>query len=276
MAKRPSSPFADIIPPDELLANAENHLRPGDRYAPRAAVLESMAAFETYVQKKVFTSLLGKFDPGLLRWMEEKTKTNLDDRLSVLAPVALGRPVNKNDKLWADYKNSRDIRHKVVHAGMRVTKEKARFVVDTVYKWLSFLGPSIEVQVAFQGLKGYIEQSPKLQISNEIEATDLIVKYFSKTKTATVFQNFDQHGKLPDVLLKFGDNSIVIEAKFIQAEKSLEFVIENAKKQIFSYMDAFNISQGAIVIFYKGIVEPVYQNIQALNEGKLYILVIQV
>jgi hypothetical protein len=277
MARIQVPPSADINTPDELLANAERHYASTDLNAMRAAVLEAMAAFETFVQGKVFSSLEGKFDLALVSWLEKKTRTDFDSRLSVLAPVALGRPIDKQDALWRDYETARSIRHRVVHAGARVTREKARFVIDTVYKWLAFLGSSVEVQVALLGLKRFFERHPAPTINDEREAVDLVVKYFSKTKTAEIIRESYLPGSLfhPDVILKFGPYTVIIEAKFFKGQAIGSF-IRDVTRQLTSLITEHQAASGAVVVFFKGQVDPAYKNILVLQDGKLFVLVIPV
>ena len=119
----------------------------------RAAVLEAITALEAFVQSTVFASLNGKIDPLLIQWLEHKTKMDFDSRLSVLTPIAVGRSVDKSSTLWSDYKKAKGIRNKVTHSGVKVSAKDARFVIDTVYNWLAYLGSTLEIEVALMGLK---------------------------------------------------------------------------------------------------------------------------
>jgi hypothetical protein len=277
MSNLRTPPSADIDTPEELLANAERHYSSSDINAMRAAVLEAMAALETFVSKKVFSSLDGKLDPLLVRWLETKTRMDFDSRLSILVPVALGRPIDIRGSLWQDYQVARSIRHRVVHAGARVSRERARFVIDTVYKWLAFLGSSVEIQVALLGLRRFFERQPSLTINNEREAVDLIVKYFSKSKAVDVLSEevLSRSNFRPDVVLKFGPYTVVIEAKFSRGQ-NISYFVADITSQLSHMVDEYRAAVGAAVIFHKGEVDPAYRSIMVLQKGKLYILAIPV
>lgn len=274
----PSIPQAEISTPDELLANAERFYRSNDPNMMRAAVLEAMAALETFVHRKVFSALEAKLDPLLVRWLEEKTRMDFDSRLKVLAPVATGRLVDTRDVLWRDYQASRHIRNRITHAGARVSQDRARFVIDTVYQWLSFLGSSVELQVALIGLQRYFASRPQLDVRNEKDAVGLIIRYFSKTRVADI-----QHQPLfatekmprPDVILRFGAYSVIIEVKFARGQL-IDSVIRSAIHELRNNIDIFEATIGAVVVFINGEVDPLYEQIQVLEEGKLYILVIRI
>lgn len=272
-----SLPQPQINTPDELLAIAERYFASNDPTMMRAAVLEAMAALETFVQKKVFAALEGKLDPLLRKWLEEKTKMDFDSRLRVLAPVAMGRPVDTRDKLWQNYQEARGIRNRVTHAGIRVTQERARFVIDTVYRWLAFLGSSVELQVALVGLRDYFDRRQHLPIRNANDAVNVIIQYFSKARAAqiTAQPNLPLAGQpRPDVTLTFGPYRVVIEAKFAQ-QRAIEQVISEALSQLRSLLLKLEATIGAVVIFYTGDLSDMYKDIRVLDEGRLYVLVIR-
>ena len=88
----------DLHTPEELLAGAEALLmstdqgltRAVDQQLMRPVVLEAITALEAFVHDRVFTRLREHMDPTLVDWLEKKTRTDFDSRLSILAPLALG------------------------------------------------------------------------------------------------------------------------------------------------------------------------------------------
>jgi hypothetical protein len=55
-----------------------------------AVALEAITALEVFVDRGVFSLLEEQVDPLLVRWLKQRTRTDFESRLSVLAPVALG------------------------------------------------------------------------------------------------------------------------------------------------------------------------------------------
>ena len=94
-----TTPTADLHTPEELLDNAETLLASSNPKMMRAAVLEAITALEAYVQSVVFSALGTKLDSLLVQWLEDKTKMDFDSRLSVLTPVAVGQPIDKQSTL---------------------------------------------------------------------------------------------------------------------------------------------------------------------------------
>jgi hypothetical protein len=212
---------AELHTPEELLTGAEALLmstdqqltRAVDRQLMRAVVLEAITALEAFVRDRVFSLLQEQLDPLLVRWLESKTRTDFDSRLGVLTPVALGRPVDRESRLWNDYQRAKQIRNKITHIGRRVSREEAQFVVRTVYDWLSYLGSTVEVELALQGLKMFVETST-VRIEDEIEGSRLVQDYFSRTKAALSRVQprlQDSQVSNPDLILKFGDYTILVE-----------------------------------------------------------------
>jgi hypothetical protein len=276
--RHPTPPSAKILTPDELLANAEKHWQSSDPNMMRAAVLEAIAALETFVYKRVFSSLRDKLNPLLVKWLEDKTRMDFDSRLAVLTPVAVGRPVDKREQLWKHYKDAKAIRNAVTHSGASVSREQARFVINTVYSWLAFLGSRVEVQVALIGLKRYFHRRVTIPIQSEHEAVDLIVRYFSKTKAAEILRepmvNRSQAFR-PDIILRFGDYTVIIEAKFSQEER-IQPLLDKVVEQVTSALYTLGASVGAAVIFYKGKLDSMYSGIHVFEDGRIYVLIVQV
>ena len=124
---------------DELLRTAEKLLESGSADMYRACVLEAVTALESVVHQVVFGLLARDFDPLFVKWLKDKTKYDFDSRLSPLAYVATGTAVRRDSQLWNDYKKVRDLRNRVTHSGLRVSKKQARFVLETVYQWIEYL-----------------------------------------------------------------------------------------------------------------------------------------
>lgn len=173
----------ELHSPSELLSVAQHLFESDDPRLLRPVVLEAMTCLEVYVRDTVFKALANKLDPLLVKWLEDKTERDLESRLSVLTPVATGYRINKQDKLWADYGKARPIRNKVVHAGKRVTKEEAGFVLQMVHDWLAYLVSSVELEFALLNLKKQVE-TKTLSIRNREQAVDLVIDYFGQTRAA--------------------------------------------------------------------------------------------
>ena len=188
MKTRSEIPRADLHSPEELLEGAETLFEQHSPHMIRAAVLEAITALERYVHATVFSSLKGKLDPLLVEWLEEKTRLDFDSRLSVLAPVAIEQAVDKKERLWQQYKRAREIRNRVVHSGIKVSETEARFVIDTVYDWLAYLGSTLELELSLLRLKEYVEQK-QIPVDTYVSALALIEGYFSGSYRAKVKNN---------------------------------------------------------------------------------------
>lgn len=94
-----NEPAADLHSPEELLATAEALVALGDPQMYRAAVLEAITALESCVALTVFERLELLLDPLLVQWLRDHTRMDFDSRLSVLTPVATGRPVDTRGTL---------------------------------------------------------------------------------------------------------------------------------------------------------------------------------
>lgn len=248
------TPIADLHTPEELLDNAEVLFSSNNPKMMRAAVLEAITALEAHVQAVVFPYLNTKLDSSFVEWLKEKTKMDFEARLSVLTPVAMGRPIDKQSILWADYKKAKAIRNKVTHSGTKVSPVDARFVIDTVYKWLGYISGTLDIELALMELKRYIEDN-KIQIALESEGLKIIADYFGKTKAATTSQevgiSFGNRRLLIDLVIKLGFSTTIIETKFFRKFES-EQRINSAIEQVKSYLVATDITQAAVIIFQQG------------------------
>jgi hypothetical protein len=137
---------SDYMTTAELLETAERLYDMGEPHMYRACVLEAITALEANVKAVAFPALIARVGDDLAKWLEEKTRMDFDTRLGMIVPIATGLKVDKNDKLWNDYKKAKEIRNKVTHAGTKVTSTQARFVINTVYEWIEYLKQAKEGQ----------------------------------------------------------------------------------------------------------------------------------
>ena len=281
-----TTPTADLHTPEELLDNAETLLASSNPKMMRAAVLEAITALEAYVQSVVFSVLGTKLDSLLVQWLEDKTKMDFDSRLSVLTPVAVGQPIDKQSTLWKEYKDAKEIRNKVTHSGRKVSPADAWSVISTVYKWLAYLGSTVELELALIGLKRYIEENG-IKITSEREAISVIADYFGKTKAAVSSQEvgvpLGTRKLRVDLILKFGSFTTLVETKFFSKEASARRRIADVVEQIKTYLAVTGITQSAAIIFQKGeipeeleSVNKYFVSVSGDKESVVYVVVIRV
>ncbi len=284
MTTKTTIPPADLHTPEELLDNAETLMATKNPKMMRAAVLEAITALESYVQTVVFSSLGEKLDSLLVRWLEEKTKMDFDSRLSVLTPLAVGHSVDKQSALWAEYKRAKEIRNKVTHSGRKVSPTDARIVIDTVYRWLAYLGSTVKIELALIGLKRYVEEK-SLKVTSELEAIRIILDYFGETKASLNAREvailYGNKTIRPDLILKIGSYTTLVETKFLKA--NAHSILKNMIQQTTTYLAATGISQGATIIFQQGDLQDVNPSVTQhsvlINGSKksvIYALVIKV
>ena len=299
MTRKPSkTPIADLHTPDELLENAKTLLATKNPKMMRAAILEAITALEAFVQKTVFENLQGKLDPLLVIWLEDKTKMDFDSRLSVLTPVAIGKPINKESDLWENYKKSKSLRNRITHSGEIVSEDDAKFVIDTVHSWLAYLGRTVNLELALMQFRRYVEDN-NISIKSEKDANQLIIDYFGRTQAAqaeaevpiSIGNDFSFRA---DVILKFGDTRVVIEHKIWRSSQFAEydlsnptihanssgFDINNPIYQVVSMISATEstntpIAQGAVIIFQSEEIPERFNLVQKLLDGKVYLLIIK-
>jgi hypothetical protein len=167
--------MTDRIPVETLVENANDLLETGHY---RASVMEAMTALEERVNEVVFHSLENRKElpDDLIKWLRAKTKNSFDDKLHPIGAFALGKPIQKGEKLWSDYKKARNLRHEVSHTAQRISKSDARFVIQTVKEWLYFL----------EGAQG-------VKASNE--APDLTLEFLSLHAFLTSRFNFPKNSR---------------------------------------------------------------------------------
>lgn len=137
----------------------------------------------------------------------------------------------------------------MTHSGARVSADQAAFVLETVRAWLAHLGSSADVALALQRLKDYVEATSPT-ITDGLAAEALVRDYFTGTSPAIAAERGPRGRKRPDLILAFGDQTVVIEVKVASGSAAdLEGWIEGAVAQAAEYADAAGISRAAAIIF---------------------------
>jgi hypothetical protein len=131
--------------PAELLETAEELFKMGNSKMYRAAILEAITALESYVATEILEKLESVVGNEFAKWLEEKTRFDFDSRLGALTSFVTGVEIEKDGKLWSDYKKSKEIRNKVTHSGKKVTKEQSRLIIDIAYEWIDFLNQAQKI-----------------------------------------------------------------------------------------------------------------------------------
>lgn len=262
------SPKPDLHTPEELLAGATVLLASDDDQLMRPAVLEALAALESYVHKIVFPLLSQKFSLQFTQWLESRTKMNFEDRLAQLVPLVTDLKINKKSLLWSRYQSSKIVRNKVAHSGQRITRAEAREAIDMVKEWMAFLGSTAEVDLSLLGLKKYLENS-SVSIKDEREAINLVQKYYKKTSPAI---NIEQHKALSnymaDIVLSYDAYNALIEVKFSKLSNihsSIEQVNKLAAEA--NRIPERNVYRPIIIFFTEEPLPAIYKSIQNMKHG---------
>jgi len=264
---------ADLHTPEELLAGATALLANTDPQVTRAAVLEAITALEAFVHQTVFAVLKNRLDPLLTTWLEERTRMDFDSRLSVLTPVALGQPIDKQSVLWSRYKKAKELRNDVTHSGRKVSSAEAREVVDTVYAWLAYLGSTAEVDLALLGFKRQVEQG-SIYVPSEQVAIRAVADYFGRSKAATADIQPVLTGNLrADAILKFGVHTVIVEAKFVNS-RDIQRVVEAGIKQVLSELPSDPSYRAAVVLFNRAGIPEGYPALSVHGDGRVSILLV--
>ena len=180
----------------------------------RAAVLEAITALEAFVHKTVFGLLERTYDPLLVTWLKARTQSDFESRLFVLTPVG-GTPGRQGVSAMEGLRRSQghsEQSHPYREEGL---PSRSRFVLATVRSWLAYLGSTAEVALALDGLKTYIE-SAGILIANEAAAERVVHQYFERTSPAVVAQPRIADGRKADLLLDYGDETVVVEIKLVR------------------------------------------------------------
>jgi hypothetical protein len=276
MARRDES-SADLHSPEELLATADALVALLDPHMYRSAVLEAFTALEAYVSGTVFERLELLLDPLLVKWLRERTRMDFDSRLTVLTPLATGRPVNTASDLWRDYKSAKTIRNRVTHSGARVTYAKAVFVLTTVRRWMAFIGSTAELTVTLDGLRRYVEAA-HVAVRDERDAASVVQRYFAKApRGMVVVREALDHDQISDFILQFSDQRVAVEVKVIgrtaeDAEVSIREFTEGFARTVRSR----HFSRGALVVFTRSVPPEAYRVARVVEDGDVSIVVIHV
>jgi len=131
--------------PAELLETAEELFKMRNSKMYRAAILEAITALESYVASEIMGTLEIIVGTQLAKWLKVKTRFDFDARLGVITSFVTGVEIDKDGRLWSDYKKSKEIRNKVTHSGKKVTEEQSRFIIDITYEWIDFLNQAQEI-----------------------------------------------------------------------------------------------------------------------------------
>lgn len=186
----------EALSPAELLETAEKLFAAGDTNMYRAAVLEAITALETSVRALAFAALKVRVGDQLCLWLEEKTRMDFDTRLGLFIPLATGLNVDKKDKLWNDYKRAKDIRNRITHAGTKVYRPQARFVIDTVYEWIEYLKQAQETQQRRDGRER--ERTQTETLGRFIQASARLERViYSAVKKANPFEELHSRRVYP-------------------------------------------------------------------------------
>lgn len=251
---------AEIHTPEELLKGASFYLESTDAQMMRAVVLEAFTALETFVYKRVFELLENKLDGLLVKWLRDKTRNRLDDRLEILTPIALGKePIDKTSALWRNYKEAQQIRNNVTHKGSRVSREEAKKVVNTVYKWLAYLGSTVEVELNFLRLKEYLEKN-RLKFTKEHEIETSIVNFFKEKEGGSHKSQVRlPNGKMADLILKFGDIEVLVEIKTLLDGKILKSEKGSYLYQVSELLKEAKIARAALIVIFKESIPEIFR-----------------
>ena len=206
---------------------------------------------------------------------------DFDSRLEIITPLAIDLPVDKNTGLWNDYKKSRKIRQGMVHLGRKVSQGEAKFVIDTVYKWIAYLSSTVGLELALIELKNYVEHN-HIPIARERDAISVITDYFAKFKTASeiepeaeiIVEGF-QSSMIADLILRLGPHKIVVETKFSK-NLAIHHLVKRGIEQVLSYVKHIGATQAALIIFEQGEIEPDFDKVLKFEDGSVYVVVIQV
>lgn len=264
-----------IHTPDELLSIADNFINTKNPEMYRAAVLEAITALEYFVQIKVFGILEKKMDKLLVDWLKERTNSDFETRLKIFTPVATNITINTREDLWQRYQEAKKIRNKVAHTGIRISLDEAQMVRDTVYDWLAFLGSTTEVEMELIRFKKYIEKSNKF-IDDEIEIEYLVSNYFKMNNAQVHSQVHLSNTKIADIVLRYGDKTILIETMIMRNLSDLSEKIKTKKALTQKMLLVSGISRGAILIFHNFELPDNINSINTSDDGKLSIIYIRI
>ena len=246
-------PIASLHTPKELLEIAQELLSSENPKYYRGAVLEALAALETFVHETVFSAIRSRFSNDFSKWLEDKTKMNFDDRISILVPFATGMTVDKNSRLWNAFKKTRELRKGVVHGRRKVSKSEAETVINNTAEWMAYLGSTLEFEASLLELKRWVEAQPAGFIASGEHAERIVEQFFMRSRVASVESErwfvVDGRRYHVDVILEFGGGKLVVEVKFLRGERANTFVLSNAIAQVERICRVTGIGQACVIIF---------------------------
>jgi len=248
----------ELYGPEDLLRNAKYLLEMNDPRFMRPVVLESITALEVYIHTKIFKILELRFDPEFVAWLREKTKYNFNSRLEVITSLALGIKISKlkRSDLWRRYTEARRVRNDVSHEGRIISFDEAEEVYNTIYDWLACLGSNIGLEIALIEFKQFIEEN-HLSVTTEFEAQALVNDYFEESSVSKPVSNLEHLNSYRfDYILKFGNNTVVLELKLIRSIPEISTYIQDIIHRGLILLNRFDIDKMGIMIF----VEERHQN----------------
>jgi hypothetical protein len=275
----PTPPTATFHSPEELLATAKELMLANNPKIYRGAILEALAALESFVHRTVFPALAARYSTDFSKWLEDKTKMDFDSRLSVLAPIATGVPVDKGSTLWLAYKQTRELRKGVVHSSRRVTVSDVDAVIENTRDWMAYLGSTIELESALLELKRWVESHPTLTIQTPAEAEQIVAQFFTRSKAANATLNkvfvVDGIHYEADAILEFGARRVLVETKFVRHKNNASNRLEEAVHQVDRLRRVSKIPQACVVLFAAWAKGNVPSNVEKHAGGDIFSVVIR-
>ncbi len=264
-----SSDLKELLSPTDLLKNAKSLLLSGRDNYLRPAVLEAISCLESYVQTYVFQELEHKIDPLLLKWIQDKTRNDFDSRLSIIIPIATGLRVDKQSELWNRYKRAKQIRNRVTHVGKRVSLEEAKFVVDTVEAWLTYLASTITLQLQLESLREDVEKG-KVDVSDKNTALDILRGYLSPLGDFLQVESASK--SMVDAIFSVGQYRIAVSTVFVtlRSLKALKNVRANSSRLLEEF------SHGVSLLFNKGERVPDNLSTKTSSDDRVITLIINI
>lgn len=250
------SDSASFHTPDELLASAKQLFAAGDEALYRAVVLEGITALEAMIQATVFPLLRRTLPIELVSWLEERTRMDFDSRLAVLAPIAIGRAVERQSELWKRYKNAKRVRNEVTHRGRRISREEAHEVLSAIEAWITFLSSTVEVSLSLDDLKARLEAHSR-GWADERDLLWHIADFYRSADGVRFIDGTELPWKVrPDLVLDFGDNLVAIETKLIRDETTAARLGASVAEKARVYLEQKAVTRAAVVLGFVGFAVP--------------------
>lgn len=257
----------ESLSPLDLLKNAKSLFLSGKEEYLRPAVLKAISCLESYVQTVVFRELESRIDPLLLKWLQDKTSSDFDSRLSILIPTATGLQVDKRSELWDRYKKAKLIRNRVTHVGIRVTQEQAKFVIDMVEAWLTYLASTVSLQLQLEVLRKEVE-SGVVKVTNKKAALELIREHLSPL--GDLYRTEAANQGMIDAVFAVGQYRVAVSIAFIDL-RTLK-ALKNIHADSSGLPDTF--SHGVSLVFNRGVHVPDEVATKTSGDGRVITLII--